>query len=181
VIAWAIERNALLPRLPGYCFRPTRADGALVDAIAGLLVLREPQRLDLAIAGRVSASEGDGADDALDGLIAGGAGGEFGVGDALIDLEAAMARVAAAGRRYVIVERHTGSVRKYAATAAKCLYPRTALGRRFPAGRLRGNGSRAPAEHRFNRLAAVKSGIYNDFDDAFSPAYTTDSCASPPI
>src|SRR5579871_1006487 len=82
------------------------ADGALVDAVAGLDVLRHAELLDPAVGGRVLAAERRRAHHALAGLVAGRAVRELFVGELLVNLEAAVALVAAARNGSVIVERH---------------------------------------------------------------------------
>src|SRR3972149_1285157 len=67
------------------------ARGALVDAVAGFLVLGQAELLHFAVAHGVLAAEGRLADQALDRLAAAGATPELGLGEALHDLEAALA------------------------------------------------------------------------------------------
>src|SRR5581483_218916 len=95
--------------------RAAGADGALVDAVAALHVLRHPELLHLAVGGREALQRG-GADDALDRLAALGAGGELVVAHLLVDLEAALALVAAARDRGVFVDRHAAILRQQLAS-----------------------------------------------------------------
>ena len=72
-------------------FRAASADGALIHAIAGLLVLGEAGVRHGAVGGGEFSTQSDGADLALAGLLAGRAGRELVIGHALEHLEAAKA------------------------------------------------------------------------------------------
>src|SRR6185436_16039891 len=78
----------------------------LVHAVTRLLVLGHAELFHAAVRRRVLAAQLHRADQPLAGLIAGRAVGELRVGDALMNLEAAVAAVAVARGGSVVVKRH---------------------------------------------------------------------------